>query len=89
MGGLECDVRSITDQNLNNIKLLCGYDDIDDLKPNSCDDLLFHKVPPGEDWRINLIREIIDVKYDERNIENLDAEEIDEILEFVCTSGIS
>ena len=83
------DVRSITGQNLNNIKLLCGYDDIDDFKPNSCDDLLFHKVPPGEDWRINLIREIIDVKYDERNIENLDAEEIDEILEFVCTSGIS
>ena len=83
------DVRSITGKNLNNVKLLCGYDDIDNLKTNSCDDLLFHRVPPGEEWRINLIREIINVKYDESNIENLDAEEIDEILEFVCTSGKS
>ena len=80
------DVRSITGKNLNNIKLLGGYDDIDNLKPNCCDDLLFHGVPPGEEWRINLIKELIDVKYDEGKIENLDAEDIDEILEFVCTS---
>ena len=80
------DVRSITGKNLNNVKLLCGYDDIDNFKPNCCDDLLFHRVPPGEEWRINLIRELIDVKYDECKIENLDAEEIDDIIEFVCTS---
>ena len=83
------DVRSITGKNLNNLKLLCDCDDIDNLKPSSFDDLRFNCVPPGEEWRIHLIKELIDVKCDERKIENLDAEEIDEILELVCTSGQS
>ena len=51
--------------------------------------ILGSNVYPGEEWRINLIKELIDVKCDERKIENLDAEEIDEILELVCTSGQS
>ena len=49
----------------------------------------FRTIPPGEEWRINLVKELINVKNDASTIENLDAEELEEILEYVCTTGPS
>ena len=49
----------------------------------------FRGIPPGEEWRIDLVNELINVKHDASTIENFDAEELEEILEYVCTTGPS
>ena len=83
------DVRSITGKNLTKIMLLCDANYIDKSKPGDCSELKFRTIPIGEEWRINLVKELINVKHDASTLENLDAEEIEEILEYVCTTGPS
>ena len=51
--------------------------------------LNFLTIPPGEELRINLVKELINVKHDTSTIENLDAEESEEMLEYFCTTGPS
>ena len=71
------------------ISQLCGRQDIKNVKPSDCDKLVFRSIPDGEEWRVNIIQELIDVKNYASNIENLSAEEMEEILNFICTSGPS
>ena len=68
---------------------MCGQNDIDKLKPGDCRKMKFRGIPPGEEWRIDLVNELINVKHDASTIENFDAEELEEILEYVCTTGPS
>ena len=86
---IHSDVRSITGKNLTNIMLMCDKNDIDNLKPEDCRKINFRTIPPGEEWRVNLVKELIDVKHDASTIENLNAEEVEEILEYICTTGPS
>ena len=83
------DVQSVTGRNLNKISQLSERQDIKNVKPSDCDKLVFRNIPAGEEWRVNFIQELIDVKNDVSNIENLSAGEIEEILHFICTSGPS
>ena len=83
------DVRSITGKNLTKIKNLYDKDDIENLKEIDYGNLVFRSLPPGEEWRVSLIRELIDVKFDTSKIESFNAEEIDEMLTYVCTTGPS
>ena len=68
---------------------MCDKNDIDKLKPGDCSEIKFRKIPPGEEWRINLVNELLNVKHDASTIDNFDAEEIEEMLEYVCTTGPS
>ena len=86
---IHSDVRSITGKNLRNILLMCDKIDIEELKPGVCSKINFKTIPPGEEWRVNLVKELIDVKHDASTIENLSAEELEKILELVCTTGPS
>ena len=86
---IHSDVRSITGKNLTKIMQMCDKNDIDELKPGDCKKINFRTIPPGEEWRTNLVKELIDVKHDASTIENLNAEEVEEILEYICTTGPS
>ena len=46
----------------------------------------YHKISIEEQWRVSLIEEIIDIRYNQLDVEGFEFEEIDEILNFVCTS---
>ena len=81
------NVRSITGKNLT--KIMCDANYIDKSKPGNCSELKFRTIQIGEEWRINLVKELINVKHDTSTIENLDAEEIEEMMEYVCTTGPS
>ena len=46
----------------------------------------YKPVPIDEEWRIQMLKELIMVKQGERDVENFSQEEINEIIEFVCSS---
>ena len=57
---------------------------IGDLRAN-LEDFQYHNIPDEEKWRINMLRELVYVKEKECTIPGLEENEIDEILEYICT----
>ncbi len=56
------------------------------LVPADVLDIEFVPVPQEDVWKINLVKELIDVKWGEASIAYFSTDEIDEILEQICTS---
>ena len=80
------DVRSTTGSNLRNIMLLTDKNNIDDIGRDDIRKIRYNKIDPNENWKVDFIREITDVKFDQLEVENFAKEELEEILEFLCTS---
>ena len=75
-----------TGSNLRNILLMTTKDDISELVPSDIHEMLYIPVAKHEEWRIEMVKELIDVKYGESVIENLSNTEIEELLEDICTT---
>ena len=89
LGRVMYDVGSVTGRNLNRIMNLCNLDSIDSIQPSHCENLKFRNIPEGEAWRIGFVAELIDNKHEDSVVENFSHEELDEILEYICTTGPS
>ena len=48
--------------------------------------MVYQPVNPNDKWRINMVKELTDVKWGQAVIENLSDSEIDDIIEDICTS---
>ena len=61
---------------------------IEDLVPNDAFNIEFAPIPEINEWKIHIVKEIIDVKSGEMHLpgEGLSFSEIDEILKFLTTS---
>ena len=46
----------------------------------------YHPLREEEAWKVNLIKELIDIKFEKVTVENLTMEEIEETVCFVATS---
>ena len=57
---------------------------IGDLRAN-IEDFPYHNIPEEEKWRINMLRELVNIKEHECTVPGLDENEIDEIIEYICT----
>ena len=80
------DTRSTTGSNLRNILLLTGKYRIEDIKLEDVDNLTYAPVAAEDLWKIGMVRELIDVKAGKYTIENILEEELEEILQFLCTT---
>jgi hypothetical protein len=76
------DVRTCTGVNLRRIMLLAGR--TSPLNLHGADSQ-YHKIPESEKWRINLLKELIEVKHEGLVVEGMEQAEIEEILDFICT----
>ena len=80
------DVRTVTGSNLRNILLLTDLANIEQLQPGSVDSIFYHKVVEKETWRINMMKELLDLKHGNLIIpDEWSSDELDLILKFVCT----
>ena len=79
------DVRLTTGANLRLIMIMAELGRIEDMKPGKVD-FEYHKVKKIDEWKIWFVQEIVDVKQEELNITGMDLAEIEEILEYLCTS---
>ena len=80
------DVRSVTGGNYRNIMLLLGKTSIEDVKKEDVEKIEYFPLDETEFWKVNAIKEIIDVKNKQLDLENFKTEEIEEMLTFLCTS---
>ena len=63
------DTRSTTGSNLRNIMLLQGKFTIDEIRLNDIDNFEYSSVLPENQWRVDMVKEIIEVRADELNVE--------------------
>ena len=80
------DVRSTTGSNLRNILLLTNCLTVDDLNKRAVGDIMYNNIQEKDMWRVNFIKEIIDIKNDALvSPVGWSAEDLEEILTFACT----
>ena len=81
------DVRTTTGANLRNILLMTEFQSIDDLKPECVANIQYNKITLENMWRVNIIKEILDIKHGDMNIpEGWTIAELEDILTFACVS---
>ena len=66
--------------------LLLGKVTIDEIRLNDIDSFEYSPVLPDNQWKVDMVREIIEVRGDELKIDNFSRQELDELLEYLCTS---
>ena len=86
LNNVKYDVRSTTGKNLRMLMFLTQRSNVDEICREDYKKIDYHKINESEQWRISIIEEIIDIKYNQLDVEGFEAEEIEEILNFVCTS---
>ena len=81
------DVRTTTGANLRNILLMTDFQNIDDLKPECVTNIKYNKITEENMWRVNIIKEILDIKQGDMDIpEGWTITELEDILNFACIS---
>ena len=80
------DARSITGSNLRNILLLTKKSSIPELVPDDIAEMKYHEIPDNENWKISIIKELIEVKNRTLEVETFRMAEIDQVLEYLCVS---
>ena len=80
------DVRTTTGRNLRYLMIALGKNSVETIREEDIDTMEYHTIPEDETWRINLVKEIIEVKENECEVQGFSNEELEEIVNFVCTS---
>ena len=79
------DVRMTTGANLRFIMIQTGLNRVEDLKAGKVD-FEYHKIEKTDEWKIGFVKELGNVKQEELKVAGMVYEELDEILEYLCTS---
>ena len=79
------DVRSTTGSNLRNIMLTVGKTSVNDVDISDVNNLKYFEADDKDKWRIPIAREIIDAKANTLEVPGFEDNELETILEFVCT----
>ena len=83
---VKCDTRTTTGSNLRNILIQTNLPNVDSIDMSTVNQLKYKEMTKEDAWRIPIIKEAIDIKYGMVNPpEGWSAEELDEVLHFVCT----
>ena len=59
---------------------------VDEVKYSDIDGYEYAPVKPDDVWRIDMVKELIEVRANQATIENFSEDEIEEILEHLCIS---
>ena len=81
---VQSDVRHITGFNLRTLMLLAEKTSIGELRAN-IEHFQYHKIPGAENWRIDILKELVNVKENEYTLHGFEEKEIEDILKFICT----
>ena len=80
------DVRSVTGRNLRNIMTLVGKDSIESLNQFDANNITYQDMDDENIWRVNLVREITDIKFGEYHLDNFKRKELNTMLKNICTT---
>ena len=81
------DCRSVTGNNLRQIMLLLNGDNIDALNTDLLNEIKYHEATGSDEkCRIEVVKELLDVKRKIYHLENFNDMEVDQILQYLCTT---
>ena len=80
------DMRSVTGRNYREIILLLGKTSLEDVNRRDCENVEYFKISEADSWRVGIIEELINLKNETLDIDNFSDEELDYILNYICTS---
>ena len=78
------DVRLTTGHNLRSIMMLAEKNTIEDLEVENAD-FDYYKLEENEEWKANIAQEIIDIRHGGLEVPGMEADELKEILDYICT----
>ena len=81
---IRCDVRSTTGVNLRKIMLQTDKLSVDQLNKDDISSLSYHPTSPENIWKDSMVKELIQVRDNQLDIEGFDSEELNAILEHIC-----
>ena len=81
---VKSDARTTTGSNLRRIMLLSGKNNIEEVLDSTVD-FEYHKLEEDQNWKVNMLEEIIDALHGEKIIEELETDDLNDILEYLCT----
>ena len=81
---VKSDCRSVTGANLRSISVECAADPSRPFSEISMEKHQFFPIPPDEQWKVSMVQELIEMRDENENIWG--KEEIDDTLEYLCTS---
>ena len=79
------DVRLTTGHNLRSIMLQAGLSRVSDIRTSNCD-FEYHKVSEEDKWRIDFVKELVELRHGDLDVQGMDAADLELILEYLCTS---
>lgn len=79
------DVRSVTGSNYRNIMLLLGKTSVDDVFKEDVENIEYFKLADNEAWKVETIKEIIQVKQGLYQVPGFANDELETILDYLCT----
>ena len=79
------DVRMTTGHNLRTIVLQAGLNRVSDIRIGNCD-FEYHKVSEEDMWRIDFVRELVELRHEDLDVSGIETEDLQHILEYLCTT---
>ena len=83
---IQLDTRSVTGNNIRKILLLTKKAKVDEITNDDIETIDYAAITEENAWRVNLIKEITDKKFNQLEIDGFSEEECEEILQFACVS---
>ena len=80
------DVRSVTGRNFRECMLIMGKVSVNDVTRKDIDMIEYFPMDKVDSWKVEMIKEIIDVKNQIVHIDKFELEELEEILNYLCTA---
>ena len=80
------DCRSTTGENIRRIMLHCGSDAFEGPTREDISRKGFEAVPAGEEWRVDVINELIDMRDGFLENNGWTSQEVDKTLMYLCTT---
>jgi hypothetical protein len=66
--------------------MLTNKNDIDELTTMDIEDIKYNEIEENDKWKVAMICEITDIKFKQLELDNFSIEELNEILDHICTS---
>ena len=82
---VELDTQSVTGRNLRNILIQTDVHDVRKLEASDYK-VNYRTVPSNEEYRVEFIKELIDVNNNQLEVPGFDDDELEDILQYLCVS---
>lgn len=80
------DTSTPTGLNLHYIMLLMNLNSINELSISNFIDYFYYDLNDTDIWKITLLKELIDIRSNILELDNLNTSEINDLIQYICTS---